>query len=129
MPRILIIDDDRMVRDATQILLRAKGYDVVAAADGKSGIEAATSSQFDVVIVDLFMPDLDGLQVIGAIRNANPRVHMIAASGFMFGDKDTPSMPNFATMAAEVGAEAALYKPFRPDKLLQTITDVLGSAA
>jgi len=128
MPSILIIDDDHMVREAAQILLHAKGYNVVAAADGKSGIEAACTGKFDVAIVDLFMPDLDGLQVIDAIRQGNPNLPMIAASGFMFGS-ECPSMPNFEAMAAEAGAAFTLYKPFRPDTLLQAIASAIAQAA
>jgi len=129
MANVLLVDDDKMVREATQILLRAKGYDVVVAADGKSGIEAAKAGRFDVAIVDLFMPDMDGLQVIGAIRKILPKIPMIAASGFMFGGGAPPSMPNFATMAAEAGAAVTLYKPFRPDVLLQAVADALAQVA
>jgi CheY-like chemotaxis protein len=128
MPKILIIDDDRLVRDATKALLHSKGYDVIVAEDGKSGIEAARMDRFDAVIVDLFMPDLDGLQVIGAIRKANPLVPMIAASGFMF-DGECPAMPNFEAMAAEAGAVSTLYKPFRPDALLRAVEQAIGTVA
>jgi CheY-like chemotaxis protein len=85
VPNILIIDDDKLVREAAQLLLRAKGFEVSVAADGKSGIAAAATGRFDLAIVDLFMPGMDGLKVMQAIRAANPTLPMIAASGFMFG--------------------------------------------
>jgi CheY-like chemotaxis protein len=129
MANILIVDDDKMVREAARIVLQAKGYEVEVAADGKSGIEAAKAGSFDVAIVDLFMPDLDGLQVMEAIRKLLPKMPMIAASGFMFGGNAPPSMPNFATMAAEAGATVTLYKPFRPDALLQAVADALAQVA
>lgn len=131
MPRILIVDDDKLVREATQILLRSKGYEVTAAEDGKSGIEAARNGQFDLAIVDLFMPDMDGLKVMQAIRLANPTIPMIAASGFMFGGTrdEHPSMPGFEAMAAEAGATFTLYKPFRPNEVLRTIEQALQTAA
>ncbi len=130
MPRVLVIDDDKLVRETTRILLSANGYEVVMAESGKAGIEIARSRSFDVAIVDLFMPDIDGLQVIGAIRQSNPQLPMIAASGFMFGNGGAcPEMPDFDSMAAEAGAVSTLYKPFRPDTLLGEVARVIGAAA
>jgi len=127
MAKILIVDDDRLVRETAQTIFRAKGHEVTAVADGTSGIQAARHGAFDVVIVDVFMPGVDGLQVIGAIREAHPRLPMIAASGFMFGG-DCPAMPNFDAMAHEAGATATLYKPFRADELLRAIESALAAA-
>ena len=128
MRRVLVIDDDKLVREMARILLNAQGYDVVLADGGAAGIEAARANQFDVVIVDLFMPDIDGLKVMGAIRQSNPDMPMIAASGFMF-DGTCPPMPNFEIMAEEAGAVATLYKPFRPAALLQAVERALSKAA
>jgi CheY-like chemotaxis protein len=128
MACILIIDDDEAVRSATKIVLDANGFDVVTAADGKSGINAVKDRQFDAIIVDLFMPGMDGLATAKAIRKLCPLTPIITASGFMFGGW-CPEMPNFEEMAAEVGATSALYKPFRPKELLQTIHKAIGAAA
>jgi len=129
MPSVLIIDDDRMVREATRILLNAGGYEVVVAENGKTGIEIAGSRPFDVAIVDLFMPGIDGLQVIGAIHELNPQMPMIAASGFMFSNGEAcPEMPDFDSMALEAGAVATLYKPFRPDALLKEVAKAISPA-
>ncbi|MGB6540064.1 MAG: response regulator [Xanthobacteraceae bacterium] len=128
MPHILVIDDDKLVREATQILLRARGYEVSVAADGKSGIAAAEAGRFDVVIVDLFMPEMDGLSVMRAIRRAKPTMPMIAASGFMLGGR-CESMPGFEDMVSEAGAACALYKPFKPDEIFQAIEKAMTTAA
>ncbi|HEX3972530.1 MAG TPA: response regulator [Stellaceae bacterium] len=130
MAHILLIDDDRLVREATNVLLRVNGHRATLAADGKSGIEAMGSTKFDLAIVDLFMPGLDGLKVIEAIRQLRPDMPIIVASGFMF-KGECPPMPNFEPMAKEAGAVATLYKPFRPDVFLQTIAEALenGPAA
>lgn len=128
MTRILIIDDDDAVRAATKIVLDSKGFETVAVADGKSGIAAAKKSAFDAVIVDLFMPDMNGLDVAAAIREILPNMPIIAASGFMFGGK-CPEMPQFQEMATEAGANAVLYKPFRPKELLQAVQKAIGAAA
>jgi len=127
MPRVLIIDDDRLVCEATRILLRSKGYDVTVVQDGKSGIDAVTTGHFDLAIVDLFMPNMDGLTVMQSIRRTNPAIPMIAASGFLLGDK-CPPMPEFASMAHEAGAAFTLYKPFRPHEVLSVVEKALKVA-
>jgi CheY-like chemotaxis protein len=128
MANILIIDDDKLVCEATQILLRAGGHTVTAAHDGKSGIEAVRTGQFDLAIVDLFMPKMDGLMVIHAIRRSNPTMPMIAASGFMLGNA-CPPMPGFDDMANNAGAAFTLYKPFRPNEVLRVVDQALTRAA
>jgi CheY-like chemotaxis protein len=128
MARILIIDDDQAVRSATKIVLEANGFEVVAVEDGKSGISATKDQQFDLVIVDLFMCGMNGLETTKAIRELSPLMPIITASGFMFGGS-CPEMPNFKDMAAEAGATSTLYKPFRPKELLQAIHKAIGVAA
>ena len=129
MTRVLIMDDDTQVRDATAMLLTAKGFDVVAVADGNSGVEAVrTAAPFDLVIVDLFMPGMDGLQTTRAIRALDASVPIIAVSGFMMGDWRL-EMPNFDSMATEAGAHSTLYKPFQPDVLFQAMREALTGAA
>jgi CheY-like chemotaxis protein len=128
IPSILIIDDDRLVRETTQILLRARGYDVAVAENGKAGIEAIRTGQFDTAIIDLFMPDMDGLKVVEAIRQINPSIPIIIASGFMFSG-ECPPMPGFETMAAEAGAVLTLYKPLRPKDVLQAVNTALATPA
>jgi CheY-like chemotaxis protein len=120
MAKILIIDDDPLVSETTKVILGTQGHEIVIANNGKSGIEAARASTFDIAIVDLFMPDIDGLEVIKTIRQSHPHMAMIAASGFMFGG-ECPQMPEFESIAAEAGAITTLYKPFRPQALWQAI--------
>ena len=128
MTRILIIDDDKAVREATQIMLAAQGYDVVTAEDGRSGIEIVKNGAIDLAIVDIFMPGMDGLTVTQAIHRNSPNLPIIAMSGFMFGGQ-CPTMPYFDDMAAEAGAVFALYKPFRPAQLIQAIEKAMAPAA
>lgn len=130
MPSILVIDDDKLVRETMQIMLRAGGYDVTVAADGKSGIEAIEAQSFDVAIVDLFMPDMNGLKVVEVIRRTRPALPLIIASGFLFaGSSDCPPMPGFEDMASEAGAMLTLYKPFRPADVLQAVEQAMRKAA
>ena len=128
MARILVIDDDEAVREATAMVLEAERFEVVAVPDGQSGIAAVKAGSFDLVIVDLFMPGLDGLQTTKAIRQLHPSLPVIAVSGFMLGDRRL-EMPNFDVMATEVGAFSTLYKPFRPAALVQAIEQAFAAAA
>jgi CheY-like chemotaxis protein len=125
---ILLIDDDAAARSATSILLAANGFDVVEAPDGKSGIDAIKARQFDLAIVDLFMPGMNGLDTTKAIRKISPDLPIITASGFMFSGS-CPEMPNFDAMAVEAGAVSTLYKPFRPKQLLQAVHEAIGAIA
>jgi CheY-like chemotaxis protein len=124
MPRILIIDDDAAVRRATTIMLEARGFEIVAVGSGQAGVDAVKAGAFDAVIIDLFMPGMDGLATTRAIHRDSPATPIIAVSGFMFQGR-CPAMPDFHPMATEAGAVASLYKPLRPNELVQTITDAL----
>jgi CheY-like chemotaxis protein len=122
--RILIIDNDDAVCRATTIMLEARGFDVVAVGSGQAGIAAIRAAPFDAVIVDLFMPGMDGLATTRAIHQESPSTPIIAVSGFMFRGR-CPAMPDFHPMATEAGAVASLYKPLRPKELVKAITDAM----
>jgi CheY-like chemotaxis protein len=125
MVRILVIDDDEAVRRATVIMLEARGFEVVAVETGQSGVDAIKARPFDAVIVDLFMPGMDGLATTRAIHEHSPTTPIIAVSGFMFRGR-CPTMPDFHPMATEAGAVATLYKPLRPKELVQAISNAMG---
>jgi CheY-like chemotaxis protein len=124
MARVLIIDDEEAVRRATLIMLEARGFNVVAVENGQSGVDAIKAGTFDAVIVDLFMPGMDGLATTKAIHQHSPSTPIIAVSGFMFRGH-CPTMPDFHPMATEAGAVATLYKPLRPNELVQAIANAM----
>jgi CheY-like chemotaxis protein len=126
MMPILIIDDDETVRNTTTVLLEGRGFDVVAVANGESGIDAVKAAPFDAVIVDLFMPKMDGLKTTRAIHQQSPAAPIIAVSGFMFRGR-CPTMPDFHPMATEAAAVTTLYKPLRPNELVQAIAYATGT--
>ena len=106
-------------------MLEHDGYEVILAHDGRSGIAAIEPGVFDVVIVDIFMPGMDGLEAIRHIQYHAPLVPIIAISGFMFrGTSD--STPDFLSMAAKLGAAHSLQKPFRPRDLLDAVESCLA---
>jgi CheY-like chemotaxis protein len=127
MAHILIIDDDKLVRESVQIMLQGRGHKVSSTSDGRSGIDTALAGGFDLAIVDLFIGDMDGLAVMKAIRQAKPDLPMIAASGFMFRG-NCPQMPEFERLAFEAGATSTLYKPLRPKEVLSAIDGALSAA-
>ncbi len=120
MPDILVIDDDKAVSAILKVVLGAMGHDVTVTTDGKSGIEAARARPFALAIVDLFMPGMDGLQVMKTLRAVAPHMALIAASGFMMPNA-RPTMPGFEEMAVEAGAVATLYKPFRREDVTAAV--------
>jgi CheY-like chemotaxis protein len=129
MPRILVVDDDKSVRIATQMLLEHDGYEVAVAESGRAGIAALGAGAFDVVIVDIFMPGMDGLETIKAFHHHAPEVPIIAMSGFMFRNTSTTAnAPDFLSMSTKLGAAYSLHKPFRPRELLKAIEGCLARA-
>jgi CheY-like chemotaxis protein len=118
--RVLVVDDDKAVRTAIKIILEHNGFDVVAAPDGRSAIQAVENDEFSVIIVDIFMPGMDGLETIRTFKRKAPEVPVIAISGFMFRDSGQPA-PDFLSMATKLGAACSLAKPFRPKDLLQAV--------
>lgn len=124
MQRILVIDDDASVRTTITTVLEQEGFEVFTAEDGRTGLEALDSTPFDVVIVDIFMPGMDGLETITALHRHAPTVPIIAMSGFSFRDSATPA-PDFLSMATKLGAVCSLQKPFEPRDLLAAVHECL----
>jgi DNA-binding response OmpR family regulator len=88
-------------------------------------LQAFRSTDFDLVIVDLFMPEKNGLEVIGKLRALAPKVSILAISGFRFRNSMDPGL-DFLGMAEKVGATAVLPKPFTPRQLSATIEAILN---
>jgi DNA-binding response OmpR family regulator len=116
MRRLLIIDDDELLRNSLGMMLRARGFSCTPAPNALDGIEQAEAGQFDIALVDINMPGLDGFEVIKALARITPRMSVIAMSGRQFdGDLD------YAVVATGLGADDFLAKPFRPQQLLEVL--------
>lgn len=120
MARILVIDDDALVLESLRIQLVANGYSVATADSGRIGLAMVTAGAFDVVICDVFMPEMDGFETIRAIHERDAKVPVIVISGFTFRHTSAPT-PDFLAMATELGAAGSLRKPFRPNELIRAI--------
>src|SRR5882757_6192676 len=108
MARVLIIDDDDAVRQAIRIALERLGHESVAASGAVEGIERAEAGTFALALVDMYMPNVNGLEAIKVIGRLRPRVPIIAMSG---GSIQT-SAEDFAVLAVSMGAHSFLPKPF-----------------
>lgn len=125
MARILVIDDDEDVRDALCGLLRLGAHVPTAPATPGEIKRAIQEGAFDLVITDLIMPDVDGLEVVRSVRSVKPDCPIVVVSG---GSSRIPS--DFGLrMACNLGASATLHKPFLKADLLATIGPLLGNRA
>jgi CheY-like chemotaxis protein len=120
MARILVVDDDIAVRVAIRAMLERAGHVVVLAECGHDGAEAIEAFAFDLAIVDIFMPNMNGIETIRVFRRSAPRLPIIVISGYVFRDAGGPA-PDFFRMAVELGAAACLHKPFKPAELMHAI--------
>lgn len=125
MTRILVVDDDGSVGAAIKTVLEVSGFDVTHVLDGASGIAEFKVGDFQVIMVDLFMPGLDGLETIKAFRQIKPAVPIIAISGFM--SRHGRDTPDYLDMATKLGANASLAKPFRPRELIEAVKACLDT--
>ena len=128
MTHVLVIDDDKSVCLSLEIWLRHQGCVATLANSGRLGIETFESYPFDLVMVDIFMPGMDGIETIKRFRTRAPGVPIIAMSGFTFRDSSSASAPDFLAMAARLGATYCLRKPFGPQQLKTAIKACLEPA-
>jgi DNA-binding response OmpR family regulator len=128
MARILVIDDDKTVAKAIRIALELEGFEVCVVNDGRSGIERVTSESFDLLMVDVFMPGMDGLETMRLVRECRPQLPILVMSGLSFRSGPAPP-PDFLAMATKLGAVRSLRKPFRPRELLAAVAECLEASA
>ena len=116
-PRILIVDDDESIRKVLVAVLEENEYVVDSAKDGKEAIEKTSRDFYNLALVDIRLPDIEGTKVIAKMKETTPRMRKIIITGY-------PSLQN-AVDALNKGADAYIMKPFDMDKVLQTIKEQL----
>jgi CheY-like chemotaxis protein len=121
MASILLIDDDEALRNVTAEILIQAGYTVDDAPDGKSGLALYRPGYHDVIITDIAMPDMDGLELITELSHANPRPRIIAISG-----DSQFSESVYLPTARQLGVMSTISKPIRAEVLLRTLERVLA---
>jgi two-component system, cell cycle sensor histidine kinase and response regulator CckA len=116
---ILIVDDEEAVRSVMKRILESHGYRTLAATRGTEAVACyiAKGAEISLVLTDLHMPDMGGAEAIAVIRELNPSVRIIVATG--------AGSPPGATIAREMGVQAYIKKPFDLAHLLGTLQRVL----
>jgi DNA-binding NtrC family response regulator len=111
--RVLVVDDDADMRDLCAEVLRREGYEIIRAESGRSAEAVLRSSAVDVAVADLMMPEMGGLEVLRAAKEADPETVVILITAF-------PTV-NTAVEAMKFGAAEYLVKPFSPPQLVQAV--------
>ena len=119
MPSVLVVDDEDQIRQLIRETLEQAGYDVQEASNGKQGLERYRTKPTDLVIMDILMPDQDGLESIMTLRREFPAARVIAITG----GSDMIGILNFLDVAKMLGARRTLQKPFD----MQTLLDAAQS--
>lgn len=118
MKRILIIDDDKNILDGFKMILERKGYQTDTAQTGSESIEKVGSSYFNLAIIDIGLPDIDGTDLLTEFRHLNPEMKKIIITGL--------STRENAIQCLNLGADAYLEKPVTPGKLLEFVAAKLA---
>ena len=128
MARVLVIDDQPTVRSAVAIAMRAHGFDVVVAEDGASSLRQFKSSHFDLAIVDIYMPGIDGIKLIKVLREHAPGLPVIAMSGVMLNGSETTAL-DYLPELPSLSRIACLKKPFKALDLAKAVQAAMAAAA
>jgi CheY-like chemotaxis protein len=123
MAHILVIDDDLAIRLVVTLLLERHGHQTVVADNGFSGLDILEVSDVDLLIIDIFMPEMDGLETIRLVRQIKPNLPIIVMSG---GAQHLGSMPDYLSMATKLGAIESVRKTYKPQELMAVVAGCLG---
>jgi len=116
MNNILVIDDEAIVRISCERALASEGYSVSLASSGQEGLDCMKRGSFALVLLDLKMPDMDGIEVLNQIKTSWPDTKVIMVTGY--------STVDTAVQALRLGAYNFIEKPFTPDILLNAVNEV-----
>lgn len=119
--RILLVDDEEGLRENIRLNLDLEGYDVTSEEDGKAGLDAFHKGRFDLVILDVMMPHMDGFEVCSAIRRVNSRVPVLFLTAKNSGKERVEGL--------RLGADDYLTKPFNLEELLLRVRNLIRRGA
>ncbi len=119
MPTILVVDDDPQLRGWLCRILEDRGHQVEAVGDGKAALDSLERTEPALIVLDLFMPNMDGAEVLLHLRSNAQAIKILAISGHLFNGY------SMCETAKVLGAHDALAKPFSADELLQRVDTLL----
>jgi len=115
--KILIVDDEQYLRTSLGLLLERAGYSITMASSGKDALDTIRVKHYDLVFLDLRMPDMDGLEVLPLLLEAQPGIPVLILTA--------NSSLDMAIEAMSLGASGYLLKPIDPDQILIRIREVI----
>ena len=116
-PKILIIDDDDNIRKVLVAILEDEGYNVESVGTAKEAIERTKERFYNIALIDIRLPDMEGIELLTKIRDTTPKIRKVILTGY-------PTLQN-AVDAVNKGANAYILKPFDVGKVLKTIKEQL----
>jgi DNA-binding NtrC family response regulator len=117
-----LIDDEQMVRKIVRKMLERSGHDVTEAENGRLGLDQLKTGTFDLVITDIIMPEMEGVETLMSVREQYPSIKVIAMSG-----GGRTGNIDFLGAAEKLGAGATLHKPFTLGSLAAAIEQTFGA--
>ena len=115
--RILVVDDERNIRRSLEMILTGEGYEVICVPSGREAIETIKDDKPHVVLLDIVLPGMNGIEVLRSVRESNPDLSVIMISGH--------GTVQDAVMATKLGAYDFLEKPLSREKVLLTVAHAL----
>lgn len=116
MAKVLVIEDDWQVRNMLQFMLEREGFEVLTAENGRDALRVCAESLVDVVVLDLFMPEMDGLETLQILKNRYGIERIVAISG-----GGQHGMYDFLRVARSLGAQFTFIKPIDRKKLVSAV--------
>jgi CheY-like chemotaxis protein len=116
---VLLVDDDRISLRLAQFIFQEAGFSVSLADDGRTALASLEKNLPDIIVTDISMPDIDGLELISTIRKKGLNLPILALSGMTMNDL-------YLDAAKDFGATAILSKPINRDQLINTVRKLLG---
>lgn len=123
MKQILVVDDNGAIVLAASLALSKAGYEVRCAGSGSAAIASYKEARADLVILDIIMEDMDGLETYKALRAMDPQVIVLGISG-----PGTQFTPLYLNTLRKLGAQATLEKPFTVETLVHQVDNLIGPA-
>jgi len=121
--KILIVDDERTIADTLSVIFRGLGYETFAAYNGLLGLDAARNIDPDLILTDVFMPGMDGVQMAIEIRATLPHIKVLLFSG-------QASTADLLQVAENLGFHfEVMQKPIRPEEIIRQVKQALAKAA